>query len=59
MRHRELVKHKCTTDKNVVNILKRRQEKQLVNATIQQKTAVRLPQHYSHDVLGDEKVQMI
>ena len=59
MWHRELVKHKCTTDKNVVNILKRRQEKQLVNATIQQKTAVHLPQNYSHGVRGDKQGQML
>ena len=43
MRHRELIKNKFTTDKNSVNRLKVRKEKQQANATIQQATAAPLP----------------
>ena len=59
MRHRELVKRKCTTDKNAVSRLKRRQEKQQVNTTIQQATAEPLPQDYAHAVWDYEELRML
>ena len=54
MRHRDLAKHKQTTDKNAVNILKTRKEKQQANATVQKSTSEPPPQHYAHAVWDDE-----
>ena len=50
MMHRELVKHKYTTYNNALNMLKRLKEKQQANSTVQQSTAVPLPQHYAQYV---------
>ena len=55
MRHIELVKHQCMTDKNALNRLNRRQKIQQYNVTIQQLTAPPLPQQYSHVVWDDEE----
>ena len=54
MMHRELLKHKFTTDKNAVNMIKIRKYKRQANVTVQQFTSLTLPQHYAHDVWDDE-----
>ena len=59
MRHIELVKHQCMTDKNALNRLNRRQKIQQYNVTIQQLTAPPLPQQYSHVVWDDEEGRML
>ena len=59
MMHRELVKHKFTTDKNAVNMFKRCKDKRQSNATVQQSTSVPLTQHYTHDIWDDEEGIMI